>query len=127
MLLVYWGSRSHDAAPRAICETLGPEVRHCTSRYLNNQMEQDHRGIKQRSYPMRGFGSFEAAARFCSAHDERRDHVRFRHHMNETVSLAEQQRLFVEWWDTVCDARGRVAEVKTTQPWAMAHQRHFAF
>ncbi len=37
---------------------------------------------------MRGFGSFEAAAHFCTAHDERRDHFRSRHHMNETVSLA---------------------------------------
>jgi len=47
----------HDAYPRAIRETLGPEVRHRTSRYMNNRMEQDHRGIKQRYYPMRGFGS----------------------------------------------------------------------
>ncbi len=31
-------------------------------------MEQDHRGIKQRYYPMRSFGSFDAVARFCSAH-----------------------------------------------------------
>ncbi len=86
----------HDAYPRAIRETLGPEVRHRTSHYLNNTMEQDHRGIKQRYYPMRGFGSFEAAARFCSARDELRDHLRFRRHLNETVSLADQRRLFVE-------------------------------
>ncbi len=59
----------HDAYPRAIRETLGPEVPHRTSRYMNNRymnnrIEQDHRGIKQRYYPMRGFGSFASAARF---------------------------------------------------------------
>ena len=66
------------------------------------RMEQDHRGIKQRYYPMRGFGSFDAAARFCSAHDELRDHFRYRQHLNETVSLAEQRRLFQERWGEVC-------------------------
>jgi len=74
-----------------------------TSRLLG--MEQDHRGIKQRSYPMRGFGSFASAARFCSAHDELRDHLRYRQHMNETVSLAEQRRLFQERWGVVCAVR----------------------
>ncbi len=65
-------------------------------------MKQDHRGIKQRYYPMRGFGSFDAAARFCSAHDELRDHFRYRQHLNETVSLADQRRLFQERWGAVC-------------------------
>ena len=92
----------HDAYPRAIRETLGPEVQHRTSRYMNNRMEQDHRGVKQRYYPMRGFGSFEAAARFCTAHDELRDHLRSRQHMNEAVSLADQRRLFQERWGEVC-------------------------
>jgi len=92
----------HDAYPRAIRETLGPDVQHRTSRYMNNRMEQDHRGIKQRSYPLRGFSSFEAAARFCPAYDELRDHVRVRQHVNETVSLAEQRRLFQERWGAVC-------------------------
>ncbi len=53
-------------------------------------------------YPMRGFGSFDAAARFCTAHDELRDHLRYRHHLNETVSLADQRRLFRERWGEVC-------------------------
>ncbi len=55
----------HDADPRAIRETLGARVTHRTSRYLNNRMEQDHRGIKQRYHPMRGFGSVAAGARCC--------------------------------------------------------------
>jgi len=92
----------HDAYPRAIRETLGPDVQHRTSRYMNNRLEQDHRGIKQRYYPMRGFGSFAAAARFGTAHDKLRDHFRYRQHMNESVSLADQRRLFQERWGEVC-------------------------
>src|SRR5687767_2608939 len=45
----------HDSYPRAIRTGLGRGVRHRTSRYLNNRLEQDHRGIKGRYRPMRGF------------------------------------------------------------------------
>ena len=45
----------HDSYPRAIRTELGNDVRHRTSRYLNNRLEQDHRGIKGRYRPMRGF------------------------------------------------------------------------
>jgi transposase-like protein len=55
----------HASYPRAIRETMGNHVQHRTNKYLNNRLEQDHRGIKQRYYPMRGFGTVEAAARFC--------------------------------------------------------------
>ena len=40
---------------------------------------------------MRGFGSFDSAARFCTAHDELRDHLRPRTRFNEPVSLADQR------------------------------------
>ena len=43
---------------------------------------------------MRGFGSFEAAARFCTAHDELRDSFRPRQEMGETVTLAKKRQLF---------------------------------
>ena len=43
--------------PRAIREELGEEVLHRPNQYLNNLIEQDHRGIKQRYGPMRGFKS----------------------------------------------------------------------
>ena len=36
----------HDSYPRAIRAELGRQVRHRTSRYLNNRLEQDHRGLK---------------------------------------------------------------------------------
>ena len=60
----------HDSYPRATRETLGGQVTHRCSRYLNNRIEQDHRGVKQRYYPMCRFANFEAAARFCRAFDE---------------------------------------------------------
>ncbi len=88
----------HDAYPRAIRRTLGRQVVHRRSRYLNNRLEQDHRGIKQRYYPLRGFGNFEAAARFCTAHDELRDYSRSRRTLREAVSLAEKRQRFCDCW-----------------------------
>src|SRR5262249_38869413 len=44
----------NDAYPRAIRTELGRHVRHRTNRYLNNRLEQDHRGIKGRCRPMLG-------------------------------------------------------------------------
>ncbi len=80
----------HDSYPRAIRETLGVEVVHRCNPYLNNRIEQDHRGIKQRYYPMRGFGSFVAAARFCPAFEEQRQYFRAQARSGEPVSLAER-------------------------------------
>jgi len=91
----------HDASPRAIRETLGPAVQHRTSRYKNNRIEQDHRGIKQRYYPMRGFGSFVSAARFCAAFEEQRHYFRVVEQPNERVSLAQRRCRFQARWATV--------------------------
>ncbi len=84
----------HIAYPRAIRRILGRKVVHRTSRYLNNRMEQDHLGIKQRYYLMRGFGNFESASRFCTAFDEQRDYFRYRARPKEKVPLSEQRRMF---------------------------------
>jgi transposase-like protein len=84
----------HASYPRAIRETLGSDVLHRCNPYLNNRLEQDHRGIKQRYYPMRGFGCFSSVARFCRAFDELRQFFRFRTTMNQSVSLAGQRELF---------------------------------
>ena len=84
----------HDSSPRAIREILGGDVLYRTNRYLNNRLEQDHRGIKQRYYPMRGFGSVTSAARFCRAFDEMRQFFRVRTTMKQHVSLAEQRAGF---------------------------------
>ena len=91
----------HDAYPRAIRETLGSDVLHRINRYLNNRLEQDHRGIKQRYYPMRGFGSVTSAARFCRAFDEVRQFFRVRTTMKQHVSLAEQRARFRQRLDAL--------------------------
>ena len=57
-----------------------------------------HRAVKQRYYPMLGFGSFESASRFCSAFDELRQYFRVRRRGEVHVSLAEQRRLFLARW-----------------------------
>ena len=86
----------HRSYPRAISETMGHHVQHRTSKYLNNRLEQDHRGVKQRYYPMRGFGTVEAAARFCCAFDELQHYFRQRRRMGESVSLPERRRAFLD-------------------------------
>ena len=86
----------HRSYPRAISEIMGNNIQHRTNKYLNNRLEQDHRGIKQRYYPMRGFGTFEAAARFCCAFDELRNYLRPRLTMRELISLPEQRRVLLQ-------------------------------
>jgi transposase-like protein len=82
----------HDSYPRAIREELGEAVLHRTNRYLNNWIEQDHRGIKQRYGPMRGFGSFESARRFCRAFDEMRSFYRVPGVRGAKMSLEARRR-----------------------------------
>ncbi len=41
---------------------LPSETKVWTSKYLNNLVEQDHRRVKQRIYPMLGFKNFRNAA-----------------------------------------------------------------
>jgi putative transposase len=94
----------HDAYPRAIRETLGPGVCHRTSRYKNNRIEPDHRGVKQRYSPMRGFGSFLAAARFCPAYEEQRQYFRAVRRRGERISLAARRRWFQDRWAAVITA-----------------------
>jgi putative transposase len=77
---------------------LGESVEHRLNRYLNNRIEQDHRGIKQSYYPMRGFGNFDSAARFCAAFEEIRQYFRYRCKTNEKVSLCDQRNRLLEKW-----------------------------
>ena len=89
----------HDSSPRAIRETLGDEVIHRCSPYLNTCIEQDHRGIKQRYYPRRSFKSAQSAARFCRACDEQRQYFRLRMKMRQRLPpLPEQRREFHARW-----------------------------
>lgn len=85
----------HDSYPRAIRETLGRKVAHRCSAYLNRRIERDHRGVKQRYYPMLGFGALPSAQRFCRAFEEVRQYFRPRRKQNEVISLADARRQFL--------------------------------
>jgi putative transposase len=61
-------------------------VRHRDSQYLNNRLEQDHRGVKGRYGPMRGFKWPRSAGEFCRAYDELRNFLRSRSRTNQPVS-----------------------------------------
>ena len=81
----------HDAYPRAIRMELGSRVLHRTNCYLNNRLEQDHRGIKGRCRPILGFKSVPSARRFCSGHDELRNFLRSRSRMCQHVPAATRR------------------------------------
>jgi putative transposase len=51
----------HPAYTKAIRWIVGQNVLHRQSQYLNNRIEQDHRALKQRYYPMLGFGRLTSA------------------------------------------------------------------
>lgn len=91
----------HDSYPRAIRSELGKDVRHRTSRYLNNRLEQDHRGIKGRYRPMRGFKCPRSAARFCRGYDELRNLLRPRPCANQHVPADRHRLLFLRRTATV--------------------------
>ena len=84
----------HDAYPRAIRHVFGDQVMHRTNRYLNNRIEQDHRGIKLRYRAMGGFKAFPTAARFCRLFDELRSFFRPQSYRNECLSLHQRRCLY---------------------------------
>ncbi|MFC7739304.1 DDE-type integrase/transposase/recombinase [Roseomonas sp. GCM10028921] len=71
---------------------MGRPVKHRTSAYRNNGLEQDHRSIKGRIRCMRGFKEHNAAARFCRGYDELRASLRSRTRHNQQV-LANRRRV----------------------------------
>jgi putative transposase len=85
----------HDSYPRAIRETLGPKVKHRCSAYANRRIERDHRAVKQRYYPMLGFGALPSAQRFCRAFEEVRQYFRPRRKQKQIISLCQGRRQFL--------------------------------
>lgn len=71
----------------AIKATL-PHAKHRDSKFMNNLIEQDHRGIKLRCYSMKGFKNFFSALIFCTAFEEIRQLFKMK---NKT--RAQQRRL----------------------------------
>jgi transposase-like protein len=55
------GSAANEAAIKSYNEEHGTSIIIRKTKYLNNIVEQDHRGIKRVTRPMLGFKSFEAA------------------------------------------------------------------
>jgi putative transposase len=86
----------HGSYPRAIRTVLGKTVRHRTSAYLNNRLEQDHRGIKGRIRCMRGFKSHDAAERFCRELGKLRNLLRPRRRHNQIVSASLRRARFAK-------------------------------
>jgi putative transposase len=81
----------HPSYPRAIAETLGKRVLHRVSDYLQHFTEQSHRPIKQRYYPMLGFGEFSSASIICRGFEELRNFFRPRRYGK--VCLREKRRI----------------------------------
>ncbi len=84
----------HPAYTKAIRWIVGRKVLHRHNRYLNNRMEQSHRPIKQRYYPMLCFRNFESASRFCTAFDELRNYLRVRSVDDEPVAASRRREIF---------------------------------
>ncbi len=91
----------HDSYPRAIRTTLGTGVRHRNGRYLNNRLEQDHRGVKGRYGPMRGFKCARSAGKFCRAYDELRNFLHSRSRAHQQVSADYRRVHFLRRTATV--------------------------
>ena len=83
----------HPSYPRAIRETLGKSVIHRVNDYLINYTEQSHRPIKQRYYPMLGFGAFKSASVICRGFEEIRHF--FLPKYKKAFSLGEKRRIAV--------------------------------
>ena len=75
--LVTDGLKSYGVAQRELL----PEVRHRSSRYLNNRAENSHRPTRRRERQMQRFKSAGQAQRFLSAHSMIYGHFRPRRHL----------------------------------------------
>src|ERR1700758_1598302 len=91
----------HDSYPGAIRTTLGAGVRHRDSQYLNNRLEQDHRGVKGRYGPMRGFECPRSAGDFCRSYDGLGNFLRSRSRPNQQVSAEYRKFHFLRRTTTV--------------------------
>ena len=91
----------HPAYTKAIRWIVGRKVLHRHNQYLNNRMEQNHRGIKQRYYPMLGLKQFESASRFCNAFDELRNYLRVQSAGKEHVQADTRRKIFTSKWSTL--------------------------
>ena len=97
--LVTDGLRSYGVARRELL----PDVRHRTSRYLNNRAENSHRPTRRRERQMQRFKSPGQAQRFLSSHAMIHGHFRPRRHL---MTAAQYRRARAEalrvWRQETC-------------------------
>ena len=91
----------HPAYTKTIRWIIGRKVLHRQNQYLNNRMEQSHRPIKQRYYPMLGFQNFESASRFCSAFDELSNYLRVSSVDDEPIPASSRRKIFTGRWSAL--------------------------
>ncbi|GEO43196.1 hypothetical protein SAE02_73440 [Skermanella aerolata] len=86
----------HASYPPALEEVFCDDLECRTSKYLNNHLEQDHRAVKARYQPMRGFQTHTSAFRFCMAYDEVRDFLHPATQRKEHVSAGRRRAIHVQ-------------------------------
>lgn len=97
--LITDGLRSYGVAHRAVF----PDVRHRTSRYLNNRAENSHRPTRRRERQMQRFKSSEQAQRFLSAHAMISGHFRRRRHLMTAARYRHARaKAFRVWRQEIC-------------------------
>lgn len=74
----------------AIDNVFGNCSKHRDSKYLNNRIEQFHRGIKSRCRVMKGFKDIFSSLRFCTVFEEIKQFFR-----TKNKSRAESRRIFI--------------------------------
>jgi len=93
------GLRSYGVAHREVL----PEVRHRTSRHLNNRAENSHRPTRRRERQMQRFKSPEQAQRFLAAHALIYGHFRPRRHLMSAGHYRRTRaRAFRVWCEETC-------------------------
>ncbi len=93
------GLKSYGVARREVL----PDVRHRTSRYLNNRAENSHRPARRRERQMQRFKSPDQAQRFLSAHAMIYGHFRPRRHLMSAVRYRRARaEAFRVWRQETC-------------------------
>ena len=93
------GLRRYGVARREVL----PEVRHRTSRYLNNRAENSHRPTRRRERQMQRFKSPQQAQRFLSSHGTIYGHFRPRRHLMTAAQYRRARaQAFRIWRQETC-------------------------
>ncbi len=92
--LVTDGLRSYGVAHRDIL----PQVKHRTSRYLNNRAENSHRPTRRRERQMQRFKSPKQAQRFLSSHAMIYGHFRPRRHLMTVAEYRDARAKAFRIW-----------------------------